>query len=176
MRRELGWPDDVTVVLHAGNMGAKQGLANVVEAARIADRDSQPLLFVLMGDGNQRAALEAMGTTGCLQFIDPVPQELFTAALRAADILLVNERPGIKDMSVPSKLTSYFATGQPIIAATDAESVTAEEIEASGAGIRVDADRPELIVSAAMELRNNPQMARAAGKERACISPLALER
>ena len=67
-------------------------------------------------------------------------------------------------MSVPSKLTSYFATGLPVIAATDCGSVTAEEIEASGAGIRVDADRPELIVMAAMELRNNPQAARALGR------------
>ena len=68
-------------------------------------------------------------------------------------------------MSVPSKLTSYFATGLPVIAATDSGSVTAEEIEASGAGIRVDADKPELIVMAAMELRNNPQQARALGKK-----------
>jgi colanic acid biosynthesis glycosyl transferase WcaI len=163
MRQELGWPDDVTVVLHAGNMGVKQGLANVVEAAKIAERDHQPLLFVLMGDGNQRATLEAMGITKSLQFVDPVPQEVFRAALGAADALLVNERPGVKDMSVPSKLTSYFATGLPIVAATDSGSVTSEEIEASGAGIRVDADRPELIVGAAMDLRNNPQTARALG-------------
>jgi colanic acid biosynthesis glycosyl transferase WcaI len=163
MRQKLGWPADVTVVLHAGNMGVKQGLANVVEAAKIAERDSRPLLFVLMGDGNQRAALEAMSTTAYLHFVDPVPQELFTAALGAADVLLVNERPGVKDMSVPSKLTSYFATGLPIVAATDSGSVTAEEIEASGAGIRVDADRPELIVGIALELRNNPQTARALG-------------
>jgi colanic acid biosynthesis glycosyl transferase WcaI len=165
MRQELGWPGDVTVVLHAGNMGVKQGLANVVEAAKIAERESQPLLFVLMGDGNQRATLEAMGTAACLQFLDPVPQELFTAALGAADVLLVNERPGVKDMSVPSKLTSYFATGLPIVAATDSGSVTAEEIEASGAGIRVDADRPELIVGTAMELRNNPETAPALGRK-----------
>jgi glycosyltransferase involved in cell wall biosynthesis len=165
MRRQLGWPEDVTVVLHAGNMGAKQGLANVVAAAEVAHRDGRQLLFVLMGDGNQRAALEAMGTTECLQFIDPVAQEFFTAALSAADVLLVNERSELRDMSVPSKLTSYFATGLPIIAATDPESVTAEEIEASKAGIRVDPDRPELIVGAAMELRNNPQMARALGRK-----------
>jgi glycosyltransferase involved in cell wall biosynthesis len=164
MRQDLGWPKDVTVVLHAGNMGVKQGLVNVVDASRVAHRDGQPLLFVLMGDGNQRATLEAMGTTACLEFIDPVPQELFTLALAAADVLLVNERPGVRDMSVPSKLTSYFATGLPIIAATDAGSVTAEEIEASGAGIRVDAGRPELIVMAAMELRNSPQTARALGR------------
>ena len=165
MRRRFGWPDDVTVVLHAGNMGVKQGLANVVEAARFAHRESQPLLFVLMGDGNERATLETMGTTGSLRFMDPVPQELFTATLGAADVLLVNERPGIKDMSMPSKLTSYFATGLPIVAATDAGSVSAEEIEASRAGIRVDADRPELIVGAAMELRNNPQTARVLGRK-----------
>jgi colanic acid biosynthesis glycosyl transferase WcaI len=165
MRQKLGWPNDVTVVLHAGNMGVKQGLANVVDAARVAHRDGQPLLFVLMGDGNQRGTLEAMGTSECLQFMDPVPQELFAAALGAADVLLVNERPGIKDMSVPSKLTSYFATGLPIIAATDSGSVTADEIEASGAGIRLDADKPGLIVNAAMELRNNPQIARNLGRK-----------
>jgi colanic acid biosynthesis glycosyl transferase WcaI len=165
MRQQLGWPADITVVLHAGNMGAKQGLVNVVEAARVAQRQDRPLLFVLMGDGNQRAALEAMDSTVCLQFLDPVPQELFTAALGAADVLLVNERPGIKDMSLPSKLTSYFATGLPIIAATDVGSLTAEEIEMSRAGIRVDTDRPELIVEAAMQLRNNPRIARALGRK-----------
>jgi colanic acid biosynthesis glycosyl transferase WcaI len=157
MRRQLGWSDDVTVLLHAGNMGAKQALGNVVEASRVADQRDEPMLFVLMGDGSQRAELEAMGTNRCLQIIDPLPLESFPAALCAADALLVNERGGITEMSVPSKLTSYFASGRPIIAATDAESVTAEELELSGAGIRVDAERPELLLKAALELRNDPQ-------------------
>jgi glycosyltransferase involved in cell wall biosynthesis len=165
MRQHLGWRDDVTVLLHAGNMGAKQGLGNLVEASRIADQADAPVLFVLMGAGSQRAELEAMGSNRCLQIIDPLPSESFSTALHAADALLINERGGVTEMSVPSKLTSYFATGLPVIAATDSGSVTAEEIEASGAGIRVDADKPELIVMAAMELRNNPQQARALGKK-----------
>jgi len=45
VRRQLGWEDDVTVVLHAGNMGAKQSLRNVVEASRIADHRNEPVLF-----------------------------------------------------------------------------------------------------------------------------------
>ena len=110
-----------------------------------------------MGHGSQRAKLEAMGTNRCLQIIDPLPLESFPAALCAADALLVNERGGVTEMAVPSKLTSYFATGRPIIAATDAGSVTAEEIELSGAGIRVDAERPELLVKAALEIRNDPE-------------------
>jgi glycosyltransferase involved in cell wall biosynthesis len=165
MRRQLGWRDDVTVLLHAGNMGAKQGLGNLVEASRIAEQADAPVLFVLMGAGSQRAELEAMGSNRCLQIIDPLPSESFTTALHAADALLINERSGITEMSVPSKLTSYFAIGLPVIAATDAGSVTADEIEASGAGIRIDADKPELIVSAAVELRNNPQQARALGEK-----------
>jgi glycosyltransferase involved in cell wall biosynthesis len=165
MRRRLGWKDDVTVILHAGNMGAKQSLANVVEASWIAAQADAPVLFVLMGAGSQRAELEAMGNNRCLQIIDPLPSESFSTALRAADALLINERRGVTEMSLPSKLTSYFATGLPVIAATDSGSVTAEEIEESGAGIRVDTDKPELIVMAAMELRNNPQQARALGKK-----------
>jgi colanic acid biosynthesis glycosyl transferase WcaI len=157
MRRQLGWRDDVTVVLHAGNMGAKQALGNVIEASQLAARRDEPVLFVLMGYGSQRAELEAMGTNRCLRIVDPLPVESFPSALRAADALLVNERGGVTEMAVPSKLTSYFATGRPIIAATDAGSVTAEELALSGAGIRVDAERPDLLLKAALELRSDPQ-------------------
>jgi colanic acid biosynthesis glycosyl transferase WcaI len=164
VRRQLGWRDDVTVVLHAGNMGAKQSLSNVVEASRIADDREAPVLFVLMGAGSQSDQLKAMGTNRCLQIIDPLSPELFPAALRAADALLINECEGLTEMSLPSKFTSYFATGLPIIAATDQGSVTAEELETAQAGIRVDADRPDLLVQAAMDLRNNPQNAHALGR------------
>jgi hypothetical protein len=70
----------------------------------------------------------------------------------AADILLVNERPGVAQMAVPSKLTSYFTSGKPILAATDAVGLTAQEITASGAGVRVPADRPDLLLSEAVRL------------------------
>ncbi|MGW9345961.1 glycosyltransferase, partial [Streptomyces albidoflavus] len=38
LRRDLGWAEGDVVVLHAGNIGAKQGLQNVVLAAREAER------------------------------------------------------------------------------------------------------------------------------------------
>ena len=56
-RRRLGWGSE-TVVLHAGNMGAKQGLEHVVDAAALADRSDDRLRVVLMGNGNQRSDLE----------------------------------------------------------------------------------------------------------------------
>lgn len=153
VRRNLKWADDDIIVLHAGNMGQKQGLENVVAAARLATERHSRVRFVLMGDGNQRKSLEAAAQrVRSLDFVDPLPGDEFQQALAAADILLVNERAGVKDMAVPSKLTSYFNAGVPVVAATDAGSVTASEIEKSGGGIRADAGDPAALLDAVEEL------------------------
>ncbi|MFB2555279.1 glycosyltransferase [Herbiconiux liangxiaofengii] len=152
-RQSLGWEPDEIVVLHAGNMGKKQGLTNVLRAARLADERGSSVRFVLMGGGNQRDSLVAAAAgVQRVQFIDPLPNDGFQNALAAADLLLVNELPGLAEMAVPSKLTSYFSTGRPVVAATDAASVTAGEIEASGGGIRVDADNPGALLDAVIAL------------------------
>jgi colanic acid biosynthesis glycosyl transferase WcaI len=159
-----GWRADEVVILHAGNMGYKQGLENVVAAAALAARTNTHARFVLLGDGNQRASLEAAAAgVSALQFLSPVNEEEFPAALGAADVLLVNERPGVAQMSVPSKLTSYFTSGKPILAATAATGFTAGELAASGAGVCVPADRPELLLSEAIRLGRDRELARQLG-------------
>jgi glycosyltransferase involved in cell wall biosynthesis len=163
-RVRLGWKPDETVVLHAGNMGAKQGLENVVAAARLAAADDQAprVRFVLLGNGNKRRAIEELAAgVPTLDIVDSLPDAEFRAALAAADILLVNELPGIGDMAVPSKLTSYFIAGKPIIAATDAASGSADELESSGAGVVVPPGDPQRLldtvrrVAADQRLREN---------------------
>ena len=108
----VGARDDI-VVLHAGNMGLKQGLDNVIDAARLARSDTSAVKFVLLGDGHQRGRLEqaARGVSN-LEIVDPVSEQGFPAALGAADVLLVNELPGVAHMAMPSKLTSYFQAGK----------------------------------------------------------------
>jgi colanic acid biosynthesis glycosyl transferase WcaI len=163
-RVRLGWGIDETIVLHAGNMGAKQGLENVVKAARVADERQLPLRFVLLGDGNQRKMLlEAGNGVERLDFLDPLDDQGFQAALAAADILLVNEKPGVSEMSVPSKLTSYFNAGKPVLAATDPLGVTAAEVVASGGGVIVSSGDPSALVDAAENLRRDPVRRQALG-------------
>jgi glycosyltransferase involved in cell wall biosynthesis len=165
-RRELGWSSEDVIVLHSGNMGKKQGLDNVIEAARVADERHSNVKFVLMGDGNQRETLEAKAAgLSSIRFVDPLPGEQFQRALAAADVLLVNELPGVKDMAVPSKLTSYFNAGLPVIAATDAGSVTASEIKVSGGGIRIDAADPARLVDAAESLAQDKELASRLGAQ-----------
>lgn len=162
-RASHGWDDDAIVVLHAGNMGAKQNLESVVRASELAAKQGSKVRFVLMGDGHRRRPLEQMGSNSNLQFIDPLPEAEFASALASADILLVNELPGMTEMSIPSKLTSYFSTGLPVLAAVDAASVTAAEIEAATAGIRVDPDAPAELLAAAEKLAKDPDLANRLG-------------
>jgi glycosyltransferase involved in cell wall biosynthesis len=137
-------------------MGLKQGLENVLEAARLADRQPDPVEFVLLGDGNQRTHLEDLATgIDSLRFIRPLPDEHFSAALYAADVLLINESPGISEMAVPSKLTSYLSSGRPVIAATHAGSVTHGELRRSGGGLQVPPGSPEQLLSAVRRLGND---------------------
>lgn len=162
-RRTLGWGDE-TVVLHTGAMGSKQGLANVVHAARLAAERGIGVRFVLVGDGRERAALEA-AAAGCaaIDIRDPLPGNDFLRALRAADLLLVNELPGLNEMAVPSKLTSYFSAGVAVLAATETTSTTAEEVRAAGAGVCVAAGDPDALVTAALRLGEDSGLRRRLG-------------
>lgn len=163
-RKALGWGEE-TVVLHAGNIGVKQALENVVEAAKIADTRGESVRFVLLGGGNQKSKIEEMATgVSRIQLIAPLSDEEFQAALHSADVLLVNEMSGLKEMAVPSKLTSYFSAGLPIIAATESDSTTAGEIEVSEAGIRVNPEQPHELLDAVLKLASDSAFATKLGK------------
>jgi colanic acid biosynthesis glycosyl transferase WcaI len=153
----LGWPGDVKLAVHTGNMGVKQGLENIVDAARIADERASPVHFLLVGDGGQRASLmERARGISRLTFVNTLDDEQYRQALGAADVLLVNEKPGVAAMAAPSKLTSYFHAGRPVVAATDAEGITAMELAESGAGVVIPAGQPEALLEAVLALAEDP--------------------
>ncbi|OUE08998.1 putative glycosyl transferase [Clavibacter michiganensis] len=132
-RTRLGWTDDAFTVVHTGNMGMKQGLESVVEAARLSDTRDLGIEFVLVGDGNQRAALEEQGAgIRSLRFVPPLDGDDYPYALAAADALLLNEKPGVREMSMPSKLTSYTSSRRPIIAAVEDGGITRASCASTG--------------------------------------------
>jgi colanic acid biosynthesis glycosyl transferase WcaI len=158
VRAELGWAEGVTVALHSGNMGWKQDLGNVIEAARLSAQISaqgRDLLWVLMGDGSQRAALEEQaGDLVNVQFLRPCPAHDYPDVLAAADVLLVNERPSVGDMSLPSKLTSYAVANRPVVAAVPESSATSKAAGALPGAIVVPPSEPTLLVSAVMRAQS----------------------
>jgi colanic acid biosynthesis glycosyl transferase WcaI len=156
IRRRLGWAPSDTVVLHSGNMGLKQGLEVLVESARLG----RGLRVVLMGDGNQRETLERLGNgVPALEFLPPAPEHEFPDVLAAADVLAVTQRASVLDMSVPSKLTSYFASGRPVVASVADNGGTALEVRRSGAGVLVPPEDPAALLTAVRALAADPEAA-----------------
>jgi colanic acid biosynthesis glycosyl transferase WcaI len=164
VRRRLGWEPDVWVTLHAGNMGLKQDLDQVLEAGRIADREALPVRLVLMGDGSQRGPLvDRAAGIDRVEFRPFVPAEELPDVLAAADVLLLSERASVRDMSLPSKLTSYFAAGRPVVAAVRQDGASASEVGRAGAGVTTPAGDAAALLRAIMSVRDRSDRGRAFG-------------
>jgi colanic acid biosynthesis glycosyl transferase WcaI len=110
-RQQHGIVEDAFVALYAGNMGEKQGLELVIEAARKL-ADHQKIIFVLCGEGAAKARLQALSSgLGNVQFLPLQPLEELAVMLSAADLHLVIQRAGAADLVMPSKLTNILAVG-----------------------------------------------------------------
>lgn len=159
-KARLNWTWQPFLAVHTGNMGAKQALENIVDAARIADQQNAPVHFVLVGDGSERRSLEERGRGVVrITFVDPLDEAEYRLALGAADVLLVNEKVGVSTMAMPSKLTAYFDAGRPVIAATDPNGITASEVRAAAAGVVIPAGDPVALLDAVLAMRADPQAA-----------------
>jgi colanic acid biosynthesis glycosyl transferase WcaI len=154
-RSKFGWPPDDFVVIHSGNMGAKQDLKNVVRAANSLNGFSKIKIY-LVGHGNQESNLKAlcMGKSN-ISVLPAVSDEDYSALLTAADLLLVNERSTQMEMSLPSKLTSYLYSERPVIAAVPRGGATWKFLD--GVAELVEAGDPVALARAIEELSKKPE-------------------
>jgi glycosyltransferase involved in cell wall biosynthesis len=149
-RSLFGWNSDDFVVVHTGNMGAKQDLENVVRAARILNKNARIKIY-LVGHGNQESNLKALcQKESNISVLAAVADDEYSALLSAADLLLVNERSTQMEMSLPSKLTSYLYSNRPVLAAVPRGGATWKYLE--GVAELVDAGDPVKLAEKIVEL------------------------
>lgn len=152
-RKKFGWAEGEFVVIHTGNMGAKQDLENVVKAADELGQNSVIKIY-LVGHGNQENTLKQLCTgKENIAAMAAVSDEDYSALLSAADLLLVNERSTQMEMSLPSKLTSYLYSERPVIAAVPRGGATWKFLE--GVAELVDAGEPKKLATKIEELSKN---------------------
>ncbi|MFM7030536.1 MAG: glycosyltransferase, partial [Micrococcales bacterium] len=75
-----------------------------------------------------------------------------------------HELPGVSEMAVPSKLTSYFASGRPVIAATDPNGITAQVIRDANAGLVVESGNSQALIEAIELLLEDSELANELGR------------
>lgn len=132
MRSKLGLQDEQIVLLYSGNMGEKQGLDIVIEAAkRLAF--NRRIQFVLCGDGAVKNRIQKMAEgLSNVRFIPLQPLSAFNETMNLADIHLLPQRADVEDLVMPSKLTSMLASGKPVIATVRPGTEIAGIIEHAG--------------------------------------------
>lgn len=146
-----GWDPTTFAVVHSGNMGNKQNLETLIDAAKILSSE-KGITFYIVGHGNQEAHLKnlAKGLKN-LYFMPAVADEDFPNVLGGADLLLVSERASQLEMSLPSKLTSYFFSNRPVIASVPIAGATAQYLD--GLAQIVPAEDPKLLAEKIMYMK-----------------------
>jgi len=145
------------LVVHVGNMGVKQGL-DVVLAAAERSRDYPEVVYLLVGDGAVRPALEAraaMAGLDNLRILPLQPTPIFRQLLAAADLTLVTQQRTVGDIVFPSKVLTLLAAGKPVVASLNASSEVARVVTEAGAGVIAVAEDPEALVAAVGALRGD---------------------
>lgn len=153
-RRAHGLRDDAFVVLHSGNMGAKQSLQNVLHAAAQLRQQSE-IAFVLAGDGSRKKELMEQAQREHLDnvyFLPLVPRSELPHLMASADLLLLNQHPHVIEAVIPSKLLTYMAAARPVVVAAHPDSEASRQVRAAECGIWVAANQPQQLADAVVGL------------------------
>jgi len=166
LRAGLGW-EGRTVLLYAGGLGPMYDLDVVLDA--LAGLDHERFLFVIMGEGEQKAgyAERCQREELPVRFADPVPKDELERVCRAADICVVPLRDIPRSQLVLSnKLFDYLGAGRPVVVTGPGDM--ADLVQRAGAGFSVKAADPGAFACALQSLAADPEAAErmgAAGRE-----------
>lgn len=159
-RKELKISDDKIVALYSGNMGGKQGLEILAEAAQIiAEQKNENIKFVFCGNGAGRADLE-QACTGLnnIMFLDLQPFERLGELLGLADIHLLPQRADAADLVMPSKLTGMLASGKSVVATAVAETELGHVItQGAQCGLIVEPENAQALADAIIQLSQDKE-------------------
>tara|TARA_R110001583_G_scaffold151248_2_gene303179 strand:- start:1521 stop:2747 length:1227 start_codon:yes stop_codon:yes gene_type:complete len=148
MKERFGVPSDHKMILYSGNVGDKQGLEQVIEAADYFK--SKPYHFVIVGDGSGKGKLQKLVQERALKNIAFSPLlELaeLPSLLASADCHLVIQKKGVADAVLPSKLTNILAVGgNAVITAEPDTELGLLCNEYAGIAERVDPENVEALI------------------------------
>ena len=170
LRAELDIDPNLKIVLYHGNMGYKQGLETVIEAARLIENSNPGILFLICGEGGTRLSIQsrAEGLSN-LRFIPLQPVDKLNLLVNLADIHVMPQRKDAADLVMPSKLTTMLASGKPVIAcAAPGTQIYKVVIQV---GIVVPPEEPSIMADKIIKLTLDSEMGirlGRAGREYAC--------
>ena len=153
-------------VIYCGTVGLAQGVRTLLEAARELEESGNPREFLIVGDGAERAELEALAAEwklGNVRFTGRVRHEEVPGMIESASmaVMLLRDVPLFAD-ALPTKLLEYMAAGRPVVAA--AAGQVAELVSETSAGLVCPPENSHAVAEAIRFLAGDPIEARAMGE------------
>ncbi|MDB2499571.1 WcaI family glycosyltransferase [bacterium] len=164
VRRDLGLADDTFLAVYSGNLGSKQGLDVLLDAALELKKRNVPaskITLMICGDGAEKVRLtEKANELGLenLVFKPLLPYADYQAILTSIDVSLVTQVLGSGKAFFPSKVLSILAAGCPILAVCDDESPLHESLAEANAGVSAHPEEPANMVDQLLRLANEPEI------------------
>ncbi len=145
------------VALYAGAHGMSNDLGVVLMAA-VELRSNPSIRIVLVGDGKDKASLQAQARQLGLEnvlFLPALPKLEMPAALAAADVCIAILKPlDWYKTTYPNKVFDYMAAGKPVVLAVD--GVIRDLVEQAGAGVPVPPGDAHALALAIQQLASDP--------------------
>lgn len=175
LRRSLGLPDGVPLLVYAGGVSAARGVGTAVEA--LTELSEAHLAVVAVPSVEVQAArrlveqAESLGVADRVHLVDPVAPEHVSAFVSSADLgLLPLLHFGSHEVALPNKLFEYLQGGLPVLV-SDCRA-QAEFVTTHGVGrVHVAGDVRSFVEQARALLR--PGTAPAPEAVAALLEPLA---
>ncbi len=162
-----------TVVGYAGSHGLANALDTLLDAAALVRQ--QPLAFVLVGDGLEKARLERRARElglAQLYFAPPIPKAQIPALMARIDIAYLGwqRQPLYRFGIAPNKLIDYMMGGCPVLHAVEAGN---DPVREAGCGLTVAPEDPAAVATGLAALLSMSKSERRALGERGRAYALA---
>lgn len=131
-REKLKLRAEDIVAMYSGNIGMKQGIEILAEAAQNL-KDHSKIQFVFCGEGAGKSDFfDRVHGLPNVRLLDLQPEEMLNELLNLADIHLLPQRSDAADSMMPSKLTGMLASGRPVIATATPNTQLAQVVKKCG--------------------------------------------
>jgi glycosyltransferase involved in cell wall biosynthesis len=165
LRKDLG-AEDKFLVSYIGTMGNAHGLETLVAAAEQLQNSAPGIVFLLVGDGAEKAQLAALIRTRGLtnvRFVAEQPREKIPSYIAASDacVVLLKKNEIFKTV-IPSKMLEFMSCGRPVILAVDGQA--RKILEEAQAGIYVEPENFSALANAILRLEADPVLRETLGR------------
>jgi len=165
VRRELG-AGERFVVSYIGTMGAAHGLETLLEAAALLREREPKVLFVLVGEGAEKARITSLARSRGLtnvRFVGQQPREKIPAYITASDACLVLlKRSELFKTVLPTKMLEFMSCARPVILGVDGHA--RKVMEEANAGIFMTPEDPLALAEAVVRLAADPVLRESLGR------------